>query len=262
MRIVVLVKPTPNIEKVRFDMEKGLVDRSSVKLEINPFDLHAIEAAVKIKEALGGEVIVISMAPPNALNALRDAIARGADRAILVSDKVFAGADTLATATTLAAAIRKLGSFDLVICGEKSVDGDTGQVGPEVAELLDIPHASYVVRIVDVSHEVIKVVSDFGNAYYLIKLKLPALISVTKDVNVPRKPKFKDLMRARRAEITIWRFKDLAQYLSLDVVGLQGSPTRVVKAFYAEPRARRTVKIKGSEAIEKVIELLSSEGVL
>lgn len=262
MNIVVLMKPVPDIEKVRFDVEKGVVDRSSVKLEINPFDLHAIEAAVRIKESLGGLITVISMAPPHAEQALRDALARGADRAILLSDLRFAGSDTLATSYTLASAIRKLGSFDLIICGEKSVDGDTGQVGPEVAEFLGIPHASYVTEIREVSRGYLTVVSDLGRAYYLVKIKLPALISVTKDVNVPRKPKLKDLMAAKKARVEVWTADDLRGFIDLGRLGLNGSATRVVKAYYALEKGRDGVKVYGDEGVRKVIELLISEGVI
>ncbi|OYT48342.1 MAG: electron transfer flavoprotein, beta subunit [Desulfurococcales archaeon ex4484_42] len=262
MRIIVLIKPTPNIEKVRFDIERGVVDRSSAELEINPFDLHAIEAAVRIKERFGGTVISLSMAPPNAVNALRDAIARGVDRAILLSDKRFAGADTLATSYTLASAIKKLGGFDLIICGEKSVDGDTGQVGPEVAEFLNIPHASYVVDIKEVSKDSITVISDLGNAYYLIRLRLPALISVTKEVNVPRKPKLKDVLRARKAKIEVWDADTLKDLIDMDRIGLKGSATRVVKAYYALEKGRRGVIVKGDEGIQKILEILKSEGVI
>ena len=160
--LVVLIKPSPDIEKVRFDTVRGVVDRSSAPLEINPFDLNALEAAVQIKEKLGGEITAISMAPPMAEPVLKDAIARGADRAILLTDKRFAGADTLATSYTLASAIKKLGKFDLIICGEKTVDGDTAQVGPEVAEHLGIPHVAYVSRIKEISRERLLVVSRYG----------------------------------------------------------------------------------------------------
>ena len=262
MKIIVLMKPAPDIEKVKFDVKKGVVDRSSAKLEINPFDLHAIEAAVRIKESIGGTVTVISMAPPHAEPALRDALARGADRAILLSDRRFAGSDTLATSYTLASAIKKIGEFDLIICGEKSVDGDTGQVGPEVAEFLGIPHVSYVTGIKEVSCESVTVVSDFGIAYYLIKIKLPALISVTKEANVPRKPKFKDLMKARKAKIEVWTADDLRDVVDFSRLGLEGSATRVVKAYYALEKGREGTRVKGDEGVRKIIELLSSSGVI
>ncbi|MCD6084431.1 MAG: electron transfer flavoprotein subunit beta/FixA family protein [Desulfurococcales archaeon] len=256
------MKPAPDVEKVRFDVRRGVVDRSSAELEINPFDLHALEAAVRIKESVGGIVTVISMAPSHAEPALRDALARGADRAILLSDRRFAGSDTLATSYTLASAIKKLGEFDLIICGEKSVDGDTGQVGPEVAEFLGIPHVSYVTEIKEVSNGFVTVASDFGVAYYLVRAELPALLSVTKEVNVPRKPKFKDLMKARKAEIEVWSADDLKDVLDLNRLGLEGSATRVVKAYYALEKGREGIKVKGDEGIRKIIDLLSSSGVI
>ena len=262
MHIVVLVKPTPDIERVRFDVERGVVDRSSAELEINPLDLYAIEIAVRIKEKLGGTVTAISMAPPHGEKALRDAIARGVDRAILLTDRRFAGADTLATSYTLASAIKKLGHFDLIVCGEKSVDGDTGQVGPEIAEHLGIPHTSYVVEVKEVEKDRIVVVSDLGNAYYLLKLKLPALISVTKEVAIPRKPKFKDVLRARKAMIEVWSADDLKDVIDLNRIGLMGSPTRVVKAYYAFEKGREGIVVKGEEGIRKFIELLKAEGVI
>jgi len=183
LRIIVLLKQVPDIEKVRFDVETGRIDRSSAPAETNPFDLHALEAGLQIKEKLGGSVTVISMGPRQAESSLKDALARGADRAILLTDPRLAGADTIATAKALAAAIRKLGEFDLILCGEKTVDGDTGQVGPEVAELLGIPHAAYVCEIREIAHEWIKVVSDMGDKY-LYELKLPALLTATTSPNM------------------------------------------------------------------------------
>ena len=146
MRIVVPIKQVPDMTEVKFDVEKGRVDRSSAGAEINPFDMNALETAVQVKEKLGGTISAVSMGPPQAEAALRDALSRGVDEAVLLVDKAFAGADTLATSYTLAVAIKKMGEFDLIVCGEKTVDGDTGQVGPEIAEHLDIPHVAYVSR--------------------------------------------------------------------------------------------------------------------
>jgi len=262
--MVVLMKPTPDITRVRFDTERGTVDRSSAELEVNPFDLHAIEEAVRIKEKLGGRVTVISMAPPHAEPALRDAIARGADSAILLSDRKFAGADTLATSYTLASALRKLGSFDLVLCGEKSVDGDTGQVCPEVAEFLGLPHAPYVVKIESINPKPgeMVVVSDLGPGYYRIKVSLPAVVSVTKEINVPRKPRFKDVLKAKRAKIEVWTADDLADIIDRDRIGFKGSPTRVVKAFYAFTSGRNPEIVKGEEGVRQIIEYLRKAGVI
>ncbi len=257
-----MVKPTPDIERVSFDLRKGVVVRGSAELEINPFDLHAIEAAVRIKEVCGGRVVAISMAPPHGERALRDAMARGVDRAILVSDRRLAGSDTLATSYVLASAIKRLGRFDLVVCGEKSVDGDTGQVGPEVASFLGIPHASFVTEIKEVNQDYIVVTADLGKAYYSIKLRLPALITVTKEVNTPRKPKFRDLMRARRTRIEVWSLEDLADYIDLNRVGLEGSATRVVRAHYALEKGRKCITLKGDAGVKEAVKILREEGII
>lgn len=256
--IVVLIKQVPDIEKVRFDVETGRIDRSSAPAETNPFDLNALEAGLQIKERLGGFVTVISMGPRQAESSLKDAIARGADRAILLTDPRLAGADTIATAKALSAAIRKLGGFDLILCGEKTVDGDTGQVGPEVAELLGIPHAAYVCEIKEVARDRIKVVSDMGDKY-LYELELPALLTVTRELNSPRLPTLKDLLRAKRAKIEIWTADDLSDYVSVDQLGFQGSRTRVVKVVIPSTEHRRGIILRGEDAVEKIGRLLLEE---
>jgi len=266
--IIVLIKPTPDITRVKFDVEKGRVDRSSVELEINPFDLYALELAIRLRKVLGGRVVALSMAPPHAEKALRDAIARGADRAVLLSDRRFAGADTLATSYTLAMAVKKLGNFRLILCGEKSVDGDTGQVGPEVAEHLRIPHVSFVNKVVDVDEESIAVESDFGEAYYLVRLKFPALLSVSRPLTFkgeslePRIPKLSDVLRARRAKVEVWRADDIAG-IDARRIGLAGSPTRVVRAFYALEEGRSSIVYKDPEAaVEEIIKVLRSRNLI
>jgi len=268
MNILVLIKPTPDITKVRFDVEKGVVDRGSASLEINPFDLYAIEVAKRVKRVFGGFITSLSMAPPHAEPALRDAIARGVDRAILLSDRRFAGADTWATSYTLASAIRKLGSFNIILCGEKSVDGDTAHVGPEVAEFLGIPHVSFVTRIIDVSVDKVIVESDFGEAYYEVELKLPALIALSRPVIFrdefiePSMPKVSDVLRAKKAKIDVWNADQLADVADVSKFGLNGSPTRVVRAYYALEKGRETRVVKGEEGVNMVLSVLRETGVI
>jgi len=265
------MKPTPDITKVKFDVQRGTVDRSSAELEINPYDLYPLEVAVRLKERFCGYVTVVSMAPPHGEKALRDALARGADRAILLTDRRFAGADTLATSYTLASALRKLGGFDLVLCGEKSVDGDTGHVGPEVSAHLGIPYAAYVTHIIDlnIAGRVIEVESDFGEAYYRVRLRIPALLALSRPVYLfgervePRIPRFSDIVKARRAKIDKWSADDLSDVLDLSRVGLNGSPTRVVRTYVAEEKQRRTRFVKGSdEGVEEILRVLEEKGVL
>lgn len=261
LQIVVLMKPVPDMEKVKFDTERGTIVRESTELQINPFDLHAIEAAVQIKEKAGGQVTVMSMAPLHAQEALREALARGCDRAILLSDKKFAGADTLATAYALASAIKKLGSVDLIVAGEKSVDGDTAQVPPEVAELLGIPHASYVSKVVEVGDNFVKVITEQESPYE-VELTLPALIQVTKEVAKPRIPLLKDKLRARKANIEIWSADFLSDVADVKQFGFSGSPTWVGKIIVPKPKTRSKQVLKPEEGIQKIIEILKKEGYL
>jgi electron transfer flavoprotein beta subunit len=262
LSIVVLLKQVPDIQKVKFDTERGKLDRSSAPAEPNPFDLNALEAGVRLKEESGGRVTVISMGPPQAESALRDALSRGADRAILLTDERFAGADTLATSYTLASAVKKVGKFDLIICGEKTIDGDTGQVGPEVAELLGIPHVAYVSKIKEWRKGAVVVVSDLGENYYVTELELPGLITVTKDVNEPRLPSLRDKLRARKSKIEIWNADDLADVASKDRFGARGSATQVYRITFPSVEGRRGKVLRGqpdeiarelAEELEKVL---------
>lgn len=259
LRLIVLIKQVPDIERVRFDVESGRIDRSSAPAETNPFDLHALEAAVQIKEKFGGVVTAISMGPRQAEASLRDALARGADRAILLTDDRFAGADTIATARTLAAAIKKLKEFDLIFCGEKTVDGDTGQVGPEVAELLDIPHVAYVSEIREVSRDRVVLVSDMGDKY-LCEVELPALLTVTRELNVPRLPTLRDVLGARRKQIEVWDADALASHEDLEKFGIKGSRTIVVKVVVPGTEHRKGVIFRGGDAAEKLFDILVREG--
>ncbi len=263
LNIIVLVKQVPDIEKVRFDVETGRIDRSSAPAEINPFDLNAIEAAVQIKEKVGGFITALSMGPMQAVSSLRDAIARGVDDAILLEDRRFAGADTLATSHTLAAAVRKIGSYDIILCGEKTVDGDTGQVGAEVAELLEIPHVYYASRIVNVSEKSIIVVSETEDASYTLESGYPVLISVTRDVNKPRLPTLKSKMKAMKSEVKIWRAEDLAGFLELDKAGYAGSPTWVQKVVVQKEKTRQGRVYRNVEdGLGELIRLLESKGLI
>jgi electron transfer flavoprotein beta subunit len=257
LRIVVPIKQVPDMTAVKFDTEKGTVDRSSAAAEINPFDLYAIEAAVQLKEKAGGTITAISMGPPNADASLRDAISRGADRGILLTDRAFAGADTLATSYTLASAVKELDGFDLIICGEKTVDGDTGQVGPEMAEHLGIPHIAYVSKVEGLTDK-LSVVCDMEREHYHFACPFPVLITVTKDVNSPRLPTFRDKSNARRAKIDVWTAADLATVADKDKFGGSGSPTRVWKITIPgeEGRKSRIFRDGNNECFTEIIETL------
>ncbi len=261
LRIIVPIKQVPDMTSVKFDTEKGTVDRSSAAAEINPFDLYAIEAAVQLKEKAGGTVTAISMGPPNADAALRDAISRGVDRGVLLTDRAFAGADTLATSYTLASAIKKLGEFDVIICGEKTVDGDTGQVGPEMAEHLGIPHIAYISKV-EGDEGKLTVTCDMETEQVKYACPFPVLITVTKDVNSPRLPTFRDKSNARKAKIESWTAADLAANADADKFGGSGSPTRVWKITIPseEGRKGKIFRTLTDECYIEIIDTLNGSG--
>ncbi|MBC7340152.1 MAG: electron transfer flavoprotein subunit beta/FixA family protein [Firmicutes bacterium] len=261
MRIIVLIKQVPESTEVRINPETNTLIREGVKSIINPFDTYALEEGVLIKERLGGTVVVMTMGPPQAREALQDAIALGADEAILLSDRAFAGADTLATSRALAAAVRKLEPYDLIICGKQAIDGDTAQVGPEVAEFLDIPHVTYVRKVRELEPGRAVVERMVEGAVETVEMSLPGLITVVKDINQPRIPSLKGIMKARRATIPVWTPADVG--LPEEVVGLRGSPTAVEKVFVPQVERRGEV-IEGSpeEVAEVLLSRLQSVGVL
>lgn len=234
MHIIVCIKQVPNTTNVQIDPATGTLKREGVESIINPFDEFAIEEAVRLKERTGAKTTVITMGPPQAEAALRDAIARGIDQAVLVSDRAFAGADTWATSYTLASAIKSLGAFDIILCGKQATDGDTAQVGPGIAEMLDIPHVAYVKKIEDIKPESIKIERMMEDGYDLIEMPVPCLMTVVKEINTPRLPSLKGMMNAKKAVIT----KLTAQQINAEPanIGLTGSPTQVMKIF--SPPAR------------------------
>jgi electron transfer flavoprotein beta subunit len=253
--IIVLVKYVPDMLRVRFDVDRGRVDRSSADLEINPFDLNALEAAVRIKEELGGQVFVLSMGPRRTESALKDTLARGADSAFLLEDRKFAGADTLATSYTIASAVRQLGHFDLILCGEKTVDGDTGQVGPEVAEHLDMPHIACAYEL-NVTRENVTATCDIGMERCTFKTSFPALITVTKDINIPRLPAFRDRARARQMAVRMMGAAALSGTADVARFGVQGSPTKVYKVIVPSDEGRRgkIFRQASDEVVDEVAE--------
>ncbi|HQN18848.1 MAG TPA: electron transfer flavoprotein subunit beta/FixA family protein, partial [Syntrophobacteraceae bacterium] len=211
----------------------------------------AVEAALKIKDALGARITVLTMGPPQADEALRETLSRGVDDAVLLSDRAFAGSDTWATSTTLSGAVRKLGNIDLVLCGKQAIDGDTAQVGPEMATLLDIPYATFVKRIEVLDKSTLKVTRQTDEGMEIWKLSMPALITVIKEVGEPRLPSLRHKMRAKKAQIPMWNVTDLG--LDPNTVGLAGSFTQVVRVF-SPPRRGDRVLIQGT--IEEQVDQL------
>ncbi len=255
MDIVVLLKQVPDTTDVRIDRETNTLIREGVPSIINPFDMYAIEEGLRIRERAGrGTVTVMSMGPPQVEASLREAIALGVDETVLLSDRAFAGSDTWSTSYTLAAGIRKLGRFDVILCGKQAIDGDTGQVGPGVAQLLDVPQVTHV-RKIDVAPDGTAVVERLlEDGTDVLKVRLPAVFSVVKEINEPRLPSLKGKMRAKKAEIRVWRSTDLE--VDAAELGLDGSPTRVIRIFAPEPRPGGRV-IEGS--VDEVVAELAAE---
>ncbi len=229
MRIIIPIKQVPETRSVKMDETTGTVIRQGVESIVNPLDLYAIETALRLKEQYGGETVAVTMGPPQAETALREALSMGVDQAVLVSDRAYAGSDTWATAYILAAAISKLGGFDLIVCGERATDGDTGQVGPELAAALNIPVASYVNRITNITGSWCVADRRLEDGEEQLQITLPAILTVVKEIGVPRLPTLDGKIRARRTAIPIYSQKELQ--LPENRIGLNGSPTRVVKIF-------------------------------
>ncbi|MCL4424692.1 MAG: electron transfer flavoprotein subunit beta/FixA family protein [Firmicutes bacterium] len=229
MKVVVCLKQVPDTAEVKIDRATNTLIREGVPSIINPFDRYALEEAVRIKERLGASVTVLSMGPDQVKEALREALSLGADEAILLSDRAFAGADTLATSYSLARGIEKIGGYDLILFGKQAIDGDTGQVGPGVAEVLGLPHITLVRRLVDLREGQVKVERLVEGGWELLATALPAVFTVVKEINEPRVPSIKGMLRAKRAEIPVWRAADLQA--DPRRTGLAGSPTRVAKIY-------------------------------
>ena len=232
MNIVVCLKQVPGTTKVKIDPQTNTLVRQGIKNIVNPFDTYALEEGVRIKERYGGKVVAISMGPPQAEEVVREAISTGADEAILLSDSAFAGSDTLATAYTLARAIERIQEYDLIICGRQTLDGDTGQVAPELAEMLGIPFVAYVSKVEEVGNGCIRVERMVEGGHEVIEMPLPAAITVVKEINVPRLPSLRGLMKAKSAVIPVWTAQELG--VDKNSVGLSGSATRVIKVFFPQ----------------------------
>jgi electron transfer flavoprotein beta subunit len=230
MNILVCIKQVPETNKVEADPVTGVLLRNGVDSKMNPYDLYALETALRIKEEHGGKVSVISMGPPQALQIIKEAYAMGADDGVLLSDRRFGGADVLATSYTLAQGIKNMGTFDLILCGKQTTDGDTAQVGPEISEWLKIPGISNVTDILEATKTGITVGMDMSEDIEYVKLQFPCLISVDKDIFQPRLPSYRKKMVTAGREIRILTLQDMEDQDEAHY-GLNGSPTRVERIF-------------------------------
>ncbi len=254
MNIIVLVKQVPDTSEVKINRETNTLIRDGVPSIINPFDMYAIEEALRLREKHGGKVTAVTMGPPQAAEALKEAVAIGVDDAVLISDRAFAGADTWATSYTLAKGIKKVGNFDIVIAGKQAIDGDTAQVGPETAEMLGIPFVAYIRKIEKVDNGTMTVERMMDEGYDLVETSLPALITVVKEINQPRLPSLKGKMKAKSLKVTTLTAKDIEADENL--IGLKGSPTKVVRIFPPAPRGQREIL---SGTLDQQIELVAKK---
>ena len=255
MNMVVCIKQVPGTTEIKIDTETNTLVREGVPSIINPFDCYALEEAVRLRERCGGKVIAISMGPPQAEEALRETISLGADEAILLSDRALAGSDTWATSYVLSRAMAKIADYDVIICGRQTLDGDTGQVGPGLSEMLGIPFVAYVSKVEEIRDGYIRVQRMVEEGYETIEMALPAVITVVKEINVPRLPSLRGSMKAKTAQIPVWTAEDIGA--EGDKAGIAGSPTRVVKVFFPQ-RTHKSEMLQGSleEQADNLIERL------
>ena len=267
MDILVCAKQVPGTSKVDIDEETGVLKRTGADAKMNPYDLYALEAALRLKERRGGTVSVITMGPPQAAEIVREAYATGVDRGILLTDKAFAGSDVLATSRALSGGINKTGPYDLIICGKQTTDGDTAQIGPELAEFLGIPHVTNVTEILETDEDEtardgewnkkIRVSADMGDYSEICDIEFPCLITVEKEIYTPRLPSYLKARETDEKEIEILALADLSD-ADPNGYGLDGSPTRVEKIFPPEPKNERiTLEGTNGELADKIYVLLA-----
>jgi electron transfer flavoprotein beta subunit len=259
LKIIVCIKQVPDTTDVKINPETNTLIREGITNIINPFDVYAIEEALRLKEKFGGKVSVISLGPPQSINALKQAVGMGADEAIQLSDLAFAGSDSWSTSYTLALAVRKLGGFDIILCGKQAIDGDTGQVGPGIASQLGITQLTYVFKIIKLEPEVgtITVERLLEEGREIVEAKLPALLTVVKDINQPRSATLFHMRRASKLLIPTWTAADLPGADS-SRLGLNGSPTKVIKIF-SPPKHEGVLDLIKADSVEQSAEILADK---
>lgn len=260
LKITVCIKQVPDTTEVKIDKEKGTLIRKGIPTIINPEDKNALEAALKIKEEKGAEITVITMGPPQAKNALYEAMAMGADKAVLLSDVKFAGADTWSTSLTLAAAVKKF-DYDLIIAGRQAIDGDTAQVGPEIAEHLDIPQATYAQNIVVKEDNIIQVERMLEDGFEVVEYEMPVLITAIKELNTPRYMNPSLIFGVFDNEIEVLGADDLD--VDIEQLGLKGSPTQVRKSRTREIGGNgEVIKTNPKEAVDLLLKKLNEKKLI
>lgn len=262
MKILVCVKQVPNTNEVKINPKTGTLIRDGVESILNPDDDNALEAALQIKDQNEGTTVtVISMGPPQASDVLIECMAKGADDAILLSSRAFGGADTWATSNTIAGAIRKIKDYDIIFAGRQAIDGDTAQVGPQIAERLGIPQVTYVEEVIKCEEKKLTVKRQLEDGYEIIEIPTPCLLTAVKELNTPRYMSVGGIYDAYEKEITVWSEKDIP--VEADAIGINASPTKVFRSFTPEPKGRGMM-VEGTpkEAAVKVVEELKKKHFL
>ncbi len=261
MRIVVCIKQVPDTAQVKLDPETHTLKREGVDAILNPFDLFALEAALRVREQVGGRVTAVSMGPPQAEAVIKEAIGYGVDEGLLLSDRAFAGADTWATTAALAAGVRHLGGADLIVCGKQAVDGDTAQVGPGLAQRLGLPQVAFVKALREVAEDHLVVERQMDDGFDVVRLPLPGLITVVREIGEPRPPSLKGKMRAKKYQVPVVGAAELG--LAPEEVGLAGSFTQVIKVFAPEVAGKHEI-IEGApeDAAAELIDRLVDSKVI
>jgi electron transfer flavoprotein beta subunit len=262
MNILVCIKQVPGTNKVEVNEETGVLKRDGVESKMNPYDLYAIETALWIRERTGGIVTALTMGPPQAQAVIREAYMMGVDEGFLITDRKFAGADVLATSYTLSMGIRAIGEFDLIICGKQTTDGDTGQVGPALAEYLGIPHVSWVKHIEQVDSASIIAEQDLAESTATVKLPFPCLITVDKDIMQPRLPSYRKKLATKNKEVAVLTFNDFADQNEGNY-GLSGSATKVERIFPPQSNTDKVI-LEGTSAelTEDIFDILTKTKVI
>lgn len=261
LNIIVLIKQVPNVAEIKINPETGTLVREGVPSIINPNDRNALEEALHLKDQFGAKTTAVSMGPLQSREVLREALNMGIDEAILVSDRAFAGADTSSTSNVLGRVIEKLGKYDLVVCGLEAIDGMTAQVGPQVAELLDIPQITYV-RSIEIKDNKLIATKVIEDGYQIVESSLPALIAVTRDINVPRIPPMECILDACMRDVILWNAETLG--LKNEETGLKGSATRIKKTMVVQMKSAKVEMIdeKPAKAAALVVENLKKKYLL
>ncbi len=262
MKIVVCIKQVPGTTTVDIDPETGVLKRSGVPSKMNPYDLYALETALRLKNQHGGTITVVSMGPPQAEAVIKEAYMMGADSGVLLCDIGFAGADVLATSYTISEGIKALGSFDLIICGKQTTDGDTAQVGPAIAEHLRIPHVTWVSEIESSDQAGIVVEQNMADSFEVVRLEFPCLITVEKDIYTPRLPSYLNLLKTKEWPVNNLCITDLPSD-SEDSCGLNGSPTKVERIFAPSNDIEQTIwNCADTDCAQELYDMLKSEKYL